>query len=117
MHSTGDLHGWNPWLLVLLIGAICVRVIVRRYCTSIRDIPGPFLASFSSLWQVLQILKGHTEAEILELHRKYGTLATFTGSSPTHPETAENILLPREGSKEALFALQQMKSVYPIPMP
>jgi hypothetical protein len=58
--------------LVFLAGAVVVRVLWRKYCTSIRDIPGPFWASFSSIWKVYQVWKGHSELEILELHKKHG---------------------------------------------
>lgn len=54
--------------LVLLL----LIILKRRYLTSIRDIPGPFLASFSSLWQVQQLFKGHTEEVMVKLHRRHG---------------------------------------------
>ena len=55
----------------ILVGAF-LRAIIRRYWTPLRDIPGPFLGSFSSLWQVYQLWKGHTEKEIIRLHKKHG---------------------------------------------
>lgn len=60
------------WALVL-VGLLIVRAIVRRYWTPIRDIPGPFLASFSKLWQIYQLWKGHIEEELIHLHKKHGT--------------------------------------------
>jgi hypothetical protein len=54
--------------------ALVVRVIYRRYWTPIRDIPGPFFASFGSLWKVYHVVKGHTEEEIIKLHKKHGAL-------------------------------------------
>lgn len=70
-----SVYNWGPWALAL-ISAIFVRAIFRRYWTSIRDVPGPFLASFSSLWQVVQILKGHTELETIRLHKQHGKLVS-----------------------------------------
>lgn len=67
------VNGLNIWALAFA-SAVVARAIVRRYWTPIRDVPGPLLASFSNLWQVLQILKGHTEAETLKLHQKHGML-------------------------------------------
>lgn len=64
-------HGWPSWMLAVG-AAVLARVVFRRYWTSIRDVPGPFLASFSNLWQVWQILKGHTETETIQLHKKHG---------------------------------------------
>lgn len=68
-----------PFLLLILIAVIALK---RRYATSIRDIPGPWLASISSLWQVYQLIKGHTEQEIVKLHRRHGPCIS-TGS-PLH---------------------------------
>lgn len=59
-------------LVWILISAVLTRAATRRYLTSIRGIPGPFLASFSSLWQVYHLFKGHTEEEIIKLHKKHG---------------------------------------------
>jgi hypothetical protein len=55
--------------------ALVVRVLYRRYWTPIRDIPGPFFASFGSLWKVYHVVKGHTEEEIIKLHKKHGALS------------------------------------------
>lgn len=66
-----DIRGL--WALVL-VGLLIVRAILRRYWTPIRDIPGPFLASFSKLWQVYQLWKGHIEEELIQLHKKHGTI-------------------------------------------
>lgn len=65
------VNNWGVWALAL-VSSVVARAIIRRYWTSIWDIPGPLLASFSNLWQVLQILRGHTEAETIRLHQKHG---------------------------------------------
>ncbi|KAJ5449457.1 uncharacterized protein N7458_005906 [Penicillium daleae] len=58
--------------VTLFAVALVVRVLFRKYWTPIRDIPGPFFASFSSIWRVYHLCKGHSEKEILNLHRKHG---------------------------------------------
>ena len=57
---------------VVFVVALLARVVYRRYCTSIRDVPGPFWGSFSSLWVVAQLYKGHLEDATLKLHEKHG---------------------------------------------
>ena len=69
--AMASTYSLMPWIL-LLFSFFIVRAFLRRYWTPIKDIPGPLLASVSSLWQVLQIFKGHTEVEIIKLHRKHG---------------------------------------------
>lgn len=59
------------WCLVIAF-FIASRVLIRRYATSIRDVPGPIFGSFSSLWVVYQLWKGHLEQETIDLHKKHG---------------------------------------------
>ena len=44
----------------------------RRYLSKLSDIPGPFIASFSVLWQVIHIIKGDIDRESSKLHDQYG---------------------------------------------
>lgn len=63
---------FGTYAVLLIPGLLLGFAIKRRYLTSLYDIPGPFVASFSSLWQVYQLWKGHTELEMIDLHRKHG---------------------------------------------
>lgn len=67
-----DMLGLRWVVALLLICFVVVRAILRRYWTPIADIPGPFLASFSKLWQVYHLWKGHVEEELIALHKKHG---------------------------------------------
>ena len=62
--------------VALLAVALVIRVLFRKYWTSIRDVPGPFFASFSSLWRVYHLCKGHIEEEIFDLHKRHGMIST-----------------------------------------
>lgn len=73
VHVVSLLDSRSVWALVL-IGLVVMRAILRRYWTPIRDIPGPFLASFSKLWQVYNLWKGHIKEELIRLHKKHGTI-------------------------------------------
>ncbi|KAH8649840.1 cytochrome P450 [Xylariales sp. PMI_506] len=79
------------WAVLLLLFGIIIK---RRYSTSIRDIPGPFLASFSTLWQVHQLWKGHMEAEMIRLHRQYGHYVRISEKevSVSHPDAVKLLL-------------------------
>src|SRR5689334_9501028 len=60
-----------------LIGIIVVTVatvaVKRRYFSSLSDIPGPFLASFSRLWQIITLIKGDSLNDFYNLHQKHGS--------------------------------------------
>lgn len=55
----------------ILLGVVGVAI-RRRYLSALSDIPGPFLASFSLLWQLWQIVGRHTERAVIEQHKKHG---------------------------------------------
>lgn len=52
--------------------AVFAIAIQRRYLSSISDIPGPFLGSFSLLWQLQKIFTKHTERATIDAHKKWG---------------------------------------------
>ncbi|RAK96825.1 cytochrome P450 [Aspergillus ibericus CBS 121593] len=107
------LRGTQPSLQVslplLLLGILALVALKRRYATAIRDIPGPWLASVSSLWQVYQLIKGHTEQEIVKLHRKYGSFVRIADNevSVAHPDAVRLLLHANiaKGPWYAIFSL------------
>ncbi|KAK8100532.1 hypothetical protein PG999_010906 [Apiospora kogelbergensis] len=46
-------------------------ILKRRYAAAIRDIPGPFFASFTGAWQVYKLITGDQHVAMIELHRKH----------------------------------------------
>jgi len=56
-------------LLTVYVVGVAVR---RRYFSAISDVPGPFLASFSILWEIWEIIAGHIEVTVIALHEKHG---------------------------------------------
>lgn len=101
-------------LLWVLIGAVVVRALSRRYLTSLRGIPGPFLASFSSLWQVYYLFQGHTEEEIIKLHKKHGVLSSpgmiHLGNS--HVVVEQGILCALQKTRLACLILRQSRNFF-----
>jgi hypothetical protein len=58
---------------LLVFGLICYALYLR-YQPYVRDIPGPFLASFTDLWRMLKVHGGRFELSNQALHAKYGDL-------------------------------------------
>lgn len=56
----------------LLLASVVAVAVKRRWFSPVSSIPGPFLGSFSVLWQIWNTIKGHTEEETIALHKKYG---------------------------------------------
>jgi len=71
-------HSLAPYLKLVASVAvtfIALTFVRRRWFSPISDIPGPFLGSFSVLWQIVHAIKGHTEEETIAEHRKHGKMS------------------------------------------
>ena len=55
--------------LALLVLYVLVR---QRYFSVISDIPGPFLGTFGTCFQLWEIYKGHINEGLAQLHRRHG---------------------------------------------
>jgi hypothetical protein len=77
--------------IVLLLGII----VKRKYLSPISNIPGPFVASFSRLWQLYHIIDGHTEAATIAVHQKYGKFVRISHQevSVSDPEAIKALLV------------------------
>ncbi|KAJ5358370.1 uncharacterized protein N7496_010783 [Penicillium cataractarum] len=95
--------------------ALVIRVLSRKYWTSIRDIPGPFFASFSGLWRVYHLGKGHIEQEILNLHKKHGHFVRIADNevSLSHPDAVKQLLHANieKGTFYSVFSLPDYRYV------
>ncbi|KAJ2986631.1 hypothetical protein NUW58_g4933 [Xylaria curta] len=89
-----DLFSWQGLIFEFLIFTFTVLV-SRRYFSPLRDIPGPFLASFTRLWHVATIAGGKQSIKMLELHRKHGSFVRIAHNevSVGHPDGIRKVLL------------------------
>ncbi len=67
MHSLA----YGAVVLGLWVFGTCVYNV---YFHPLRAIPGPFVAKISRWWLFTLEMRGNPHTEILELHRKYGTI-------------------------------------------
>ncbi|KAL4746876.1 hypothetical protein BDW72DRAFT_206983 [Aspergillus terricola var. indicus] len=101
------------WPLVVLL--IVSTVVKRRYLSALHDIPGPSLASVSTLWKIRQIIKGHTEEVMLALHRKHGDFVRIAPNeiSISHPDAVKQLLHAKipKGSWYEVFSIPDYRFV------
>lgn len=71
LHSILSRLTWPVTVTSLALGLLAV-IFARRFLTPIRDIPGPFFASFSRLWHIYHIIKGDQNLRLVELHEQHG---------------------------------------------
>ncbi|KAF5024535.1 hypothetical protein F66182_3298 [Fusarium sp. NRRL 66182] len=85
------------WPALVALGAtgLFTLLVWRRYFAAIHDIPGPFVASFTRLWHMRQILKGDQNLELIRQHEKHGHFVriSYDEVSVSHPDAVRKILM------------------------
>ncbi|KAE8365754.1 cytochrome P450 [Aspergillus caelatus] len=77
-------------IIYAVLAALCCYIVLTVYeqvRSPLRDIPGPFVARFSSLWYLYKSYRGNFHHENIELHRKHGRIVriapgTYSISEP-----------------------------------
>ncbi len=82
---------WSGTIGVVLLLFMTVHFLNTRYRKSLRDIPGPFLASILPLDRLLSTARGYQFATHLEYHRKYGQLVRV---GPNHVSFSDAEAIP-----------------------
>lgn len=74
MYSSILLQALTPaHILGFLTFVIAVRCIANYFKLGLRKIPGPFLASITPLWRLIDVRRGHHHETLIKLHHEYGT--------------------------------------------
>ncbi|KZL83624.1 cytochrome p450 [Colletotrichum incanum] len=68
---TSSLSGFQTAVYVLA-GLVCAFYVIRPFLSSLRPVPGPFLARYTDAWFLWRLHRGHVEQDFISLHRKHG---------------------------------------------
>jgi len=90
----GSFPAISPLTGIAALGLLTI-VIKRRYFSPLSDIPGPFFASFTRLWQVVTMIRGDSLMVFYDLHQKYGPFVRVAPDevSVSHPDAPKRLLL------------------------
>jgi len=82
---------WATYLSVLFLIGLAIR---RRYFSALTDIPGPWWASITRLWNVWYIVKGDHNLKLIKEHEKHGHFVRLAPGevSVSHPDGPRIIL-------------------------
>ena len=69
-----------------LLGLVCLYFLFVKYRSGLHRIPGPWLASISSIWRFSIVWKQDMPATSVRLHEKYGSLVRI---GPYHVSVAD----------------------------
>lgn len=112
------------WTLVsqhffLLVFIILVGVALkRRYITPLRFYPDPFLASFTSIWKIIDVASTRTNLNSIELHKRYGPFVRIGPNeiSMSDPAFVGEVLAPGKGFSKtdfySVFPPQEPKDIF-----
>jgi cytochrome P450 len=96
------VYGFLPLILSL---ALTLHYLRRRYASPLRQYPGPLLASFSRLYQLLSVASGKTQLDMIALHSHYGPIVRIAPNelSFSSPEAARQLLSAGKGFHKTPF--------------
>jgi len=83
----------SPYVAAVLVGVVLialdyVRTALKR---GLRDIPGPFLARFTTLYRISMTYKGQSVKSYRGLHNKYGKIVR---TGPWHVSISDPEMVP-----------------------
>ncbi|KUL82310.1 hypothetical protein ZTR_09714 [Talaromyces verruculosus] len=82
----------SPEYFVVVFSGILAYLLFRRIYVAfwgpLKDIPGPFWAKLTRLWEIYALIPGNLEEQLIDLHRRHGTneiVKFFAESQLTDP--------------------------------
>lgn len=66
-----------PSLGILGLAITCLYFLYQRYHSTLCSVPGPFLASMTDLYRLLDVLTWKCQENQLALHKKYGKYVRY----------------------------------------
>lgn len=87
--AEGAFLGWawlHQHLGTTLLAVLLANVLWTRYRSGLRQIPGPFLASFSNLWKLQAVWKQNMHRANIRVHEDYGPIVRI---GPNHVSVAD----------------------------
>ncbi|CZS96692.1 related to cytochrome P450 oxidoreductase [Rhynchosporium graminicola] len=103
-------------ILATVAFVLSTTFVRRRYFSTLSNIPGPFVASFSaSLWHLWHIFTGHVEEAVIEQHQKHGTFVRIGHNeiSICDPAAIRQVLMSHmdKGPTYAIFSMPDKRYV------
>ncbi|ROW17642.1 hypothetical protein VPNG_00854 [Cytospora leucostoma] len=103
-------QGWywilaHPWATALTI--VFANIILTKYRSGIRHIPGPFWASFSNFWKLRAVWNQRMHTENVRLHEDYGPIVRIGPNhvSVSDPQSMRSIYGVQNVFPKVTFAL------------
>ncbi|EOA88692.1 uncharacterized protein SETTUDRAFT_106678 [Exserohilum turcica Et28A] len=94
-------------LPILLLACCIVWIVYARYLHPLAKYPGPFFASITRLWLIVDVARGGCEKTQRQLHEKYGPIVRIAPNEVAiaDPEAIRTIYSPHSGFIKTDFYL------------
>ncbi|RMZ42415.1 hypothetical protein AFCA_010022 [Aspergillus flavus] len=98
-------QSYTAQLLYLIVAGYIAHTVYYAYWGPTARIPGPWLARFTRLWELLKVSKGHFEQVNIDLHKKYGPIVRISPNtfSISDPSAIKQIYLGRTTLMKSKF--------------
>ncbi|KAH6658491.1 cytochrome P450 [Truncatella angustata] len=90
---------FNPWLAIIAV--TITNLVLTRYRSGLRRIPGPFTASFSNFWKLRAVWNANMHRENVRVHEDYGPIVRI---GPNHVSVSD---------PESVRAIYGVQNVFP----
>lgn len=98
---TGEWSQQSPYRMyltaIVALGFVSILTVVvsRRLFSPLCDVPGPFWASVTRLWNVKIIIDGDQNVQLRDLHEKHGPFVRVAPNevSVCHPDGVKKLFL------------------------
>ncbi|KAL4892892.1 cytochrome P450 [Aspergillus ambiguus] len=94
-----EIGPYIPHLILLAVTGYILSSLYHAFLGPTSHIPGPFLARFTRLWELLEVSQGHFERTNVQLHKKYGPIVRIGPSKFSISDPAAVRALYAAGSK------------------
>ena len=91
--------------ILVIVGAAVLYFLSNKFLSSLRDLPGPFLAGFTELWKFKIHEKGNWQETCAALHKKYGPIVRIAPNEVliSDPEAIRVVYALRSGFVKSQF--------------
>ncbi|KAE8328523.1 cytochrome P450 [Aspergillus sergii] len=98
-------QSYTAQLLCLIVAGYIAHTVYDVYWGPTARVPGPWLARFTRLWELLKVNKGHFEQVNIDLHKKYGPIVRISPNtfSISDPSAIKQIYLGRTTLMKSKF--------------
>ena len=82
--STLDRSVIVLWILGMFVASYIVSAFYVAAFSSLRHLPGPFVARFSRSWEFYRAIRGDISSQTVDLHRRYGEFSRVRVAESSH---------------------------------